>query len=109
MKKRGMCALERICGDGLRPLVDLTGVLHGGLIVGFANDVSYATKMRHMRTGIRLNARIGLRGEWKERRETLSADGYTVDISPKRCLAIVAHGFPLGQKIVVTNTLSGKP
>jgi len=89
-------------------LVDLVGRLHGGLIVEFANDVSYATKMRHMRTGIRLNARINLRVEWKEHRETLSADGYTVDISPKGCLAIVAQGFPLGQKMVVINVLNGK-
>ena len=76
--------------------------------MGFANDVSYAAKMRHMRTGIRLNARISLRVEWKEHRETLSADGYTVDISPKGCLAIVAQGFPLGQKMVVINVLNGK-
>jgi len=61
-----------------------------------------------MRTGIRLNARINLRVEWKEHRETLSADGYTVDISPKGCLAIVAQGFPLGQKMVVINVLNGK-
>jgi len=78
------------------------------LIVGLANDVSYATNMRHMRAGIRLNSRINLRVEWKEHRQTLSADGYTVDISPKGCLAIVAQGFPLGQKMVVTNALNGK-
>ncbi len=74
--------------------------------MGLANDVSYATKMRHMRAGIRLNSRINLRVEWKEHRQTLSADGYTVDISPKGCLAIVAQGFPLGQKMVVTNVFN---
>ena len=89
-------------------MVDLVGLLHGGLSVGLVNDISYATKMRHMRAGIRLNSRINLRVEWKEHRQTLSADGYTVDISPKGCLAIVAQGFPLGQKMVVTNILNGK-
>ena len=38
----------------------------------------------------------------------MSANGYTVDISPKGCMAIVAQGFPLGQKMVVTNVLNGK-
>jgi len=88
--------------------VDLLGLLHGGSIVELANEVTYATKMRHRRAGIRLNSRINLRVEWKEHRQTLSADGYTVDISPKGCLAIVAQGFPLGQKMVVTNGLNGK-
>jgi PilZ domain len=86
----------------------LVGLLHGGFIVGLANDVSFSTRMRHIRAGIRLNSRINLRVEWKEHRQTLSADGYTVDISPKGCLAIVAQGFPLGQKMVVTNVLNGK-
>jgi len=103
-----LCALEWMHGEGLRRLVNLVGLLHGGLIVGLANDVSYATRMRHIRAGVRLNSRINLRVEWKEHRQTLSADGYTVDISPKGCLAIVAQGFPLGQKIVVTNVLNGK-
>ena len=108
MKTQDLCDLQRICGDGARRLMDLVGRLHGGLIVEFANDISYATKMRHMRVGIRLNSRISLRVEWKEHRETLSADGYTVDISPKGCLAIVAQGFPLGQKMVLINVLNGK-
>jgi len=78
------------------------------LIVGLANDVTYATRLRHMRAGIRLNSRISVRVEWKEDRQMLSADGYTVDISPKGCLAIVAQEFPLGQKMVVTNASNGK-
>jgi hypothetical protein len=89
-----------VCGFG--------GLVKGGLIVELANDVSYATRMRHMRAGIRLNSRINVRVEWKEDRQALSADGHTVDISPKGCLAIVAQGFPLGQKMVVTNVLNGK-
>ncbi len=83
-------------------------LVKGGLIVGLANDVTYATRLRHMRVGIRLNSRINVRVEWKEDGQALSAHGYTVDISPKGCLAIVAQGFPLGQKMVVTNTLNGK-
>jgi len=83
-------------------------LVQGGLIVGLANDVTYATRLQHMRAGIRLNSRVSVRVEWKEDRQMLSADGYTVDISPKGCLAIVAQGFPLGQKMVVTNVLNGK-
>jgi len=86
----------------------LSGLDRGGSIVGLANDAIFGTRMRHMRSGIRLNSRINLRVEWKEDRLTRSADGHTVDISPKGCLAIVAQGFPLGQKVVVTNVSNGK-
>ena len=67
-----------------------------------------AFTMRHMRVGVRLNSRVNLRVDWNENGHSLSADGYTVDISPRGCLAIVAQVFPVGQKLVVTNVSSGK-
>ena len=64
--------------------------------------------VRHIRAGIRLNSRVNLRVQWNENGQTLSAEGYTVDISPRGCLAIVAQGFPVGQKLLLTNLSSGK-
>ena len=64
--------------------------------------------MRHVRAGIRLNSRVDLTVEWNQDGQTLSANGHTVDISPRGCLAIVAQGFPLGQRMLVKNVSSGK-
>ena len=84
------------------------GLVKGGFLVALADDVSYTNRMRHMRAGVRLNSRIGIRVEWQENNESVSAGGHTVDISPKGCLAIIPHGFAVGQKLVVTNSLNGQ-
>jgi len=60
-----------------------------------------------MRAGIRLNSRVNILLEWNEHGQAFSAAGSTVDISPRGCLAIVAQAFPVGQKMVLTNTLNG--
>jgi hypothetical protein len=75
--------------------------------VALANETSFSTRMAHMRAGVRLNSRVALRVEWAEGGVKRQAEGYTVDISPKGCLAIVAQGFAVGQKMQLTN-LSNK-
>ena len=62
----------------------------------------------HIRAGERLNSRVELIVEWVEDGRTLRAKGYTVDISPKGCMAIVEQGLPIGQKLRVVNGVSGK-
>jgi len=62
----------------------------------------------HIRAGVRLNSRVELSVEWEEGGKTLRAKGYTVDISPKGCMAIVEQGLPIGQKLKVVNGMSGK-
>ena len=62
----------------------------------------------HIRAGARLNSRVELTVEWEEGGRTLRAKGYTVDISPKGCMAIVEQGLPVGQKLRVVNRMSGK-
>jgi len=62
----------------------------------------------HIRAGVRLNSRVELTVEWEEGGKTLRAKGYTVDISPKGCMAIVEQGLPVGQKLRVVNGMSGK-
>jgi PilZ domain len=62
----------------------------------------------HIRAGVRLNSRVELTVEWEEDGRTLQAKGYTLDISPKGCMAIVEQGLPVGQKLRVVNRMSGR-
>jgi hypothetical protein len=62
----------------------------------------------HIRSGERLNSRVGLTVEWEEGGKALQAKGYTVDISPKGCMAIVEQGLLVGQKLRVVNGINGK-
>jgi hypothetical protein len=62
----------------------------------------------HIRAGVRLNSRVELSLEWEEDGKSLTAKGFTVDIGPKGCMAIVEQGLPVGQKLRVVNKMSGK-
>ena len=62
----------------------------------------------HIRAGVRLNSRVELIVEWEEGGKTLRAKAYTVDVSPKGCMAIVEQGLPVGQKLRVMNGMNGK-
>ena len=64
--------------------------------------------MEHIRAGVRLNSRIELMVEWEEGGKKLTAKGYTLDISPKGCMAIVEQELPVGQKLRIVNGISGK-
>lgn len=66
------------------------------------------TRGEHIRSGERLNSRVGLTVEWEEGGKALQAKGYTVDISPKGCMAIVEHGPAVGQRLRVVNGVNGK-
>jgi hypothetical protein len=65
-------------------------------------------RAEHIRAGVRLNSRVELNVEWEEGGKTLAAKGYTVDIGPNGCMAIVEQGLPVGQKLRVVNRASGK-
>ena len=73
----------------------------------FNNSVSGDAKTRHIRAGVRLNSRVPVAIEWKEEGRELRAEGYTTDISPKGCLAVVPQGFALGQRLKLVNLLNG--
>ena len=66
------------------------------------------TRGDHVRAGERLNSHVQLTVEWEEGGKTLQTKGYTVDISPKGCMAIVEQGLPVGQKLRVVNGLTGE-
>jgi len=46
--------------------------------------------------------------EWSDGGRNLNAEGYTVDVSPKGCLAIVPQGFAVGQKLKLINLTNKK-
>ena len=66
-------------------------------------DVSFETRMRHIRSSSRLNSRVAVAIEWTDAGRSLRAEGYTVDIGAKGCLAVVPQGFAVGQKLRLVN------
>jgi len=74
--------------------------------VPLANDVSFETRMKHLRAARRLNSRVAIAVEWTEDGRKLRAEGYTVDVSPKGCLAIVPQGFAVGQRLRLINLIN---
>jgi hypothetical protein len=74
--------------------------------VALLNDTSYEARMKHIRAGVRLNSRVSVAVEWTEEGRTLRVEGYTVDISPKGCLAVVPQGFAVGQKLRLVNLVN---
>jgi len=69
-----------------------------------SSEMNYALRMlQYMRAGARVNSRVKVEVEWSESGSTHRVEGYTVDISPKGCLAIVPQGFAVGQKLRLRN------
>jgi len=72
--------------------------------VSVSSEVNYALKMlQYMRAGARVNSRVRVQLEWKEAGAAHSVEGFTMDISPKGCLAIAPQGFAVGQRMRVRN------
>lgn len=59
--------------------------------------------MGEARSTGRLNSRAAVAIEWNEAGKNLRAEGYTVDISPKGCLAVIPHSFAVGQNVKLIN------
>src|SRR5277367_7625 len=72
------------------------------------NEQNNPTALQYMRSGIRVNSRAKVVVEWVERGETHRVEGYTMDIGPKGCLAVVPQGFAVGQKMKLENSINGK-
>jgi hypothetical protein len=72
--------------------------------VSVSGEVNYTLKMlQAMRAGARVNSRVTVVVKWTEHGAEHEAEGYTVDISLKGCLAIVPQGFAVGQKLRLRN------
>lgn len=70
------------------------------------NESDFATRMKHIRAGSRVNSRVPILVEWEEKGEQHSVKGYTVDVGANGCLAIVPQGFAIGQKLRLVNTVN---
>lgn len=77
--------------------------------MSLSSEANYAMRMRqYMRAGSRVNSRVKVLLEWNEVDETHCVEAYTIDVSPKGCLAIGPQGFTLGQKLRVRNRTNQK-
>ena len=70
------------------------------------SDHSFEVRMKQLRAGLRVNSRVPVAVEWEENRSRHTAQGWTVDISPKGCLAVVPQGFAVGQKLDLVNLVN---
>jgi hypothetical protein len=71
--------------------------------VGLFNEAGFAIRMQYLRAGLRLNSRVPVAVEWTESGYTHRVEGFTIDVSPKGCLAVVPQGFTMGQKLRLIN------
>jgi hypothetical protein len=71
------------------------------------NDAGHESRMKQIRAGVRVNSRVKIAVEWTETGRTLRAEGHTLDISPKGCLAVVPQGFAVGQRMRLINLING--
>jgi len=76
------------------------------MTVALLKDASFETRMRHIRGGGRVNSRVAVAIEWTDAGRSLRAEGYTVDIGAKGCLAVVPQGFAVGQKLRLVNLIN---
>ncbi len=66
-------------------------------------DTSSETPRKNIRSSGRLNSRVAVAIEWTDAGKSLRAEGHTVDIGAKGCLAVVPQVFSVGQKLRLVN------
>jgi hypothetical protein len=74
--------------------------------VALLKDSGFETRMGDVRSSARLNSRVAVAVEWSDAGRSLRAEGYTVDIGAKGCLAVVPQGFAVGQKLRLVNLIN---
>jgi hypothetical protein len=74
--------------------------------VALLKDSGFETRMGDIRSSARLNSRVAVAVEWSDGGRSLRAEGYTVDIGAKGCLAVVPQGFTVGQKLRLVNLIN---
>ena len=74
--------------------------------MAFSGELSSELRLQQLRAGKRVNSRVPVALEWSEKGQTLSAQGWTIDIGPKGCLAVVPQGFAIGQRLQLVNLVN---
>src|SRR5260370_5514597 len=87
-----------------RALSSTTGIEERA--VALLKDTSFDARMRSIRSSGRLNSRVAVAVEWTDAGQTLRAEGYTIDISAKGCLAVVPQALGVGQKLRLVNLIN---
>lgn len=59
--------------------------------------------MNHPRSSGRLNSRVAVAVEWADAGRIQRAEGFTVDVSPRGCMAVVPQSLGVGQKLRLIN------
>lgn len=85
---------------------DVPGSRHEETLVPLVQDAAFDARMRQIRGTGRVNSRVAVAVEWSEAGHNLRAEGYTVDIGPKGCLAVVPQGFTVGQRLRLVNLIN---
>ena len=70
------------------------------------NETGLESRLKQLRAGVRLNSRVRVAVEWLEEGRILRAEGQTVDISLKGCLALIPQGFTVGQRLRLINLVN---
>ena len=71
--------------------------------MALSEQANFNPQFRQIRGSGRLNSRVAVALEWTAGGEDWRAEGYTVDIGAKGCLAVVPQGFNVGQKLRLVN------
>jgi hypothetical protein len=71
--------------------------------VALSENVKFEQVVKHMRGSWRVNSRVPVAIEWTEAGQTRRAEGYTADLGPKGCLAVLPQGLAIGQKLRLVN------
>ncbi len=69
---------------------------------------SFQAKVDYTRATVRLNSRVPIALEWTEDGKALLADGVTMDVSLKGCMAVAPQGFAVGQRLRIVNKVNGQ-
>ncbi len=69
-------------------------------------DSGFESRMGDVRSTPRLNSRVAVAVEWTDAGRNLRAEGHTIDIGAKGCLAVVPQGFTVGQKLRLVNLIN---
>jgi hypothetical protein len=72
-------------------------------MMALLEQANFDPRHRQIRGSGRLNSRVAVAVEWTDGGQNLHAQGYTVDIGAKGCLAVVPQGFNVGQKLRLVN------
>lgn len=62
----------------------------------------------YVRATVRVNSRVPVAIEWNEGGQECRAEGVTMDVSRRGCMAVVPQGFAVGQRMRVVNKVNGK-